>query len=197
MGQASLAKPRGHGLGRWGETSSFETRLNDVVWLLAGVRWGRVARSASGVKPPQGVTPPLMELGPHARASGTPPDPRPTQSVSTVKTLRMDLQRYASAAPLLKTPLSQRAADTTAAEAGVPLRTLCQVMLGLPPEVRADGPGQRSRPMGADTRMKAWGQKTAKLKEHAIQGKDTDEIRMPTLDDAGPVLKRGQGPWVF
>ena len=141
MGQASLAKPRGHGLGRWGETSSFETRLNDVVWLLAGVRWGRGARSVSGVKPPQGVTPPLMELGPHTRASGTPPDPRPTQSVSTVKTLRMDLQRYTSTAPLLKTPLSQRAADTTAAEAGVPLRTLCQDMLGWPPEICADGLG--------------------------------------------------------
>jgi len=42
----------------------------------------------------------------------------------------MDMQRHASEAPLLKTPLTQRAADTTAAETGVPLRSTCQVMLG-------------------------------------------------------------------
>ena len=93
--------------------------------------------------------------------------------------------------------MTERTAYTTASETCIPLRVLCQVMLGLPPEVRADGSGQRSRPMGADTRMKPRGHNTTKLGKQPIQGLDTDQIRLPTLDDAGPVLKKGQGPWVF
>ena len=114
-----------------------------------------------------------------------------------MKTLCVDTQRYASAAPLLKTPLTQRAADTTAAETGVPLRTLCQVMLGLPPEFCANGPGQGGRPLGPDSGMEAWGHNTSKRGKQAIQGINTDEVRLPTLHDAGPVLKEGQGSGIF
>ena len=51
--------------------------------------------------------------------------------------------------------------------------------------------------MGADTCMKAWGHNTSELGKQPIQSINTDEIRLPALDYAGPVLKEGQGSWVF
>ena len=82
--RSRLANPLGHDLGRWDETSSFETHLTDVVWPHAGVKWVRGSGSIAGVETPQGVAPPLIVLGPRTKTSGTSPDSRPTQSVSTV-----------------------------------------------------------------------------------------------------------------
>ena len=101
------------------------------------------------------------------------------------------MQWYAGAAPLLTAPLTARTAETTASETCIPPCALCQVRLGLPPEVRAGVPGKISRPMGSGTNKKAWGRNTAKLGKQAKQGKHTDETRQQTLDDAGPVLEKG------
>ena len=103
----------------------------------------------------------------------------------------MDMQRHASAAPLLKTPLPTRTADTTATNTGGALGVMCQIVLRLPPEVRADGPGQRGRPLGAGTGMQAWGHRTTEPGEQTIQSMNTDKVGLPSLDRASPVLKEG------
>ena len=51
--------------------------------------------------------------------------------------------------------------------------------------------------MGPDTSMKAWGHNTTKLGKQPIQGIDPDEVGLPTLDDAGPVVKKDQASGVF
>ena len=70
-------------------------------------------------------------------------------------------------------------------------------MLGLPPEVCANGPGQGGCPLGPDTGMEAWGHNTSELGKQAIQGINTNKVHLPTLHYAGPVLKKGQGSGIF
>ena len=59
------------------------------------------------------------------------------------------------------------------------------------------GLGKGAAPLGPDSGMEAWGHYTSELGKQAIQGINTNEVRLPTLHYAGPVLKKSQGSWIF
>ena len=45
--------------------------------------------------------------------------------------------------------------------------------------------------------MEAWGHNTSEPGKQTIQGINTDEVGLPTLHHAGPVLKKGKGSWIL